>query len=80
MKIDVARHMIRSGFRSGGELEGLLGVLKAECEPEVYRQHALVIAAAIDAIHQATVSKAIALFPALEAEVDVQIETYGRYL
>ncbi len=37
MNIDVARHVIRALFRSGRELEELIPLLKANCEPDEYR-------------------------------------------
>lgn len=77
---ELARHLVRVAFRSGRELEGALGVLKAACEPDEYRDFAKGIAGAIDGIHVALVNKAIAAYPELEAEIEADLQKYGRYL
>lgn len=80
MKIEVARHAIRAGLRSGRELEALLGALKVDTEPEEYREHARAIAHAIHTIQDATLSRAFSFHPQLEAEMETEIAKYGRYL
>ncbi|MCB1487938.1 MAG: hypothetical protein KDJ88_10830 [Bauldia sp.] len=77
---DLARHLVRAAFRSGRELEEGLALLKTTCEPDEYRDYAIGIAAAIDGIHAALLSKAIAAYPELEGEIETEIEKYGRYL
>ncbi len=80
MNKELARHLVRVAFRSGRELEAVLGILKEACEPDEYREYAKGIAAAIDGIHVALLNKAIAAYPELEAEIEADIRTYGRYL
>lgn len=80
MNIDVARHVVRTCFRSGRELEGLLALLKAHCSPDEYQTFAKAIAAAIASIHTDVVNRVIATYPALEAEVEGDIQKHGRYL
>ena len=50
MDIDLARHVVRIAFRSSRELGGLLGVLKAHCDPDEYEGYANAVAAAISSI------------------------------
>lgn len=80
MDIDVARHSVRQSFRIGRELQDVMMFLKERCEPDDYRQHAINIATAIDAVNTALLKPAIAAYPNLEKEVEEQISAYGRYL
>lgn len=59
MNKDVAREIIRAAFRSGSELEGLIGVLKGRCAPDDYKFFLRQIAMAIDGIHTALVNEAV---------------------
>jgi hypothetical protein len=65
MDIDVVQHVVRTAFRSGRELEGLLALLKAHCSPGEYQTFAKAIAAAIASIHIEVVNRVIASYPAL---------------
>ena len=80
MDIDVARHIVRTAFRSGRELESLLSMLKAHCKPDEYNGYAKAIAAAVASIHLEVINRVTADFPALEAEIEAQINKHGRYL
>lgn len=79
MDVDLARQMVRAAFRASGELESTLRALKAGCSEEEYRDLARGIAAAVDAVGKGVISKAIALHPELEAEIDAEINEYGDY-
>jgi hypothetical protein len=80
MDIDVARYMIRIGLRCGRELESLLAALKAGTTETEYKGHARAIAGAIHEIHNVTLEKAFGAYPELEAEMDSDVQKYGRYL
>jgi len=77
--LQVARIIVSSGFRSSRELNDLLHVLKANCDPAEYESLKRAIATAIAEIANATFKPAFAAYPALEAEVDAQIAKYGRF-
>jgi hypothetical protein len=79
MDIELARDMIQAAFRSGSELQNLLGVLKERCSPEEYKDYSRGIATAMDAIGVALINKALAAHPELSAEVDASIASHGRY-
>jgi len=80
MDIDLARHCVRAAFRASRELESALHALKAGCEPDEYDGYKLGIAGAIYEIGVALTNTAIAAHPELEAEIEAQIQKYGRYL
>ena len=79
MDLQVARIMVSSGFRSSRELNDLLHVLKANCDPVEYDSLRHSIATAVAEIANATFKPAFAAHPALEKEVDAQIAKYGRF-
>jgi hypothetical protein len=78
MDKNVAREIIRAAFRSGGELEKLLSVLKDRCSAEDYKVYARQVAMAIDGIHAALLNKVLAQFPELAAEIEANIARSGR--
>ena len=78
--IDLARHVIRTAFRSSRELGGLLGVLKQHCKPDEYDGHARDIAAVIASIQLKVVGRITAARPELDAEIETMIAKYDRYL
>jgi hypothetical protein len=78
MDKDIAREVIRAAFRSGSELEKLLGVLKDRCNAEDYKIYARQVAMAIDGIHVALLNKVLAQFPELEAEIEANLARTGR--
>ncbi|GEM_PF-922086 len=80
MDIEIARHLIRTAFRSSGELSALLPLLKEHCGTEEYKNYAQGVAAAIHGINIALIDKATASFPELESEMESYIAKYGRYL
>ena len=80
MDQDVARHVIRTAFRSGRGLSDLLGVLKTSCDPEEYEAYARGIAGAMAAIHQEVIDRVLAAHPELEAEIERSIAKYDRYI
>jgi hypothetical protein len=79
MDIDFARLAIRAGFSAGRELENLIHITKVSWEPGAHREFTLGIARAIAEIQNATMNKAFAAFPELEAEVDAAIAKDGHY-
>lgn len=80
MDIDVARHIVRTSFRSARDLESLLGLLKSHCGADEYQTYAKAIATAIASIHTEIVNKVTASYPALEAEIEADVKKHGRYL
>ncbi len=80
MHIDLARHVVRTAFRSSRELGGLLGVLKAHCEPEEYEGYARAIATVIASTQLKIVNQVTSSLPELEAEIEAVIAKYDRYL
>ena len=79
MDIDTARFTIRPAFRISGDLQALLPSLKQRCDAGEYREYAMAIANAIDAVHVALLNRAIKRFPELEHEIEKQISAHGRY-
>jgi hypothetical protein len=80
MDINVARHVIRASFRSGRELEALLGLLKEHCGADEYRTYATAIATAVASIHLEIVNRITSSHPGLEDEIEAVVSKYGRYL
>lgn len=80
MDINIARHVIRASFRSGQELENLLGFLKNHCDPSEYKAFATAIATAVASIQLEIVNRVVSLHPGLEDEMENTISKYGRYL
>jgi hypothetical protein len=80
MDINLARHVVRASFRSGRELEGLLGVLKEHCSASEYKTYATAIATAVASIHLEIVNRITSGHPGLEDEIEATISKYGRYL
>lgn len=80
MDKDLAREVIRTAYRSGNELENLIGVLKNGCSPEEYKLYLRQIAMAIDGIHVALVDKVLAQYPELEAEMEANLARTGKVM
>lgn len=78
MTKDLACAIIRVAFRSSGELEQLIGKLKAECSPQDYDYLKTQVAAAIDGIHTALTSEMLKRYPELADEIDANLATSGR--
>jgi hypothetical protein len=78
MEKDVAREVVRAVFRSGGELEKLLPVLKKGCSAEEYKVYTRQVAMAVDGIHVALLNKVLKQFPELEAEIEANLARTGR--
>lgn len=79
MDVKLAREVVRTAFRSSGELQALLPVLKQQCGAEEYKSYAFGIAAAIDAIGEALTNKALAAHPELSAEIEANLRERGRF-
>lgn len=80
MNKDLAREIIRAAFRSGAELETLIGLLKERCTAEDYQFFLRQIAMAIDGIHVALTDEAVKRFPELEAEMEGNVTRTGRVM
>lgn len=80
MDINMARHVIRTCFRSGRELETLLDLLKEHCDAQEYKSYATAIATAIASIHVEVVNRITDSHPGLEDEMEAVISKYGLYL
>ena len=80
MEKDLARHVIRTAFRAGRELEEALHLLKQHTSGEDYGAYARKIAAAIDAINVALINPTLALYPEMKDEIEESIAKYDRFL
>ena len=78
MNDKLAWEMVRVSFRTAGELQQLLGLLKEDCSAEDYQNYAARIAQAIDAVNHALLNTAIAAHPEFVARIDADLESYGR--
>lgn len=76
----LAWHIVRVSFRTAGELQDLLSLLKEQCSPEEYEDYVAGIARAIDAINDALMNKAIALYPQLTDRIEADLAKFGRVL
>lgn len=80
MEQDLARHIIRTAFRSTRELGTLLAMLKESLDEEEYKSYARGIAAAVDAVNVALLNTTYASHPELKDEVEASIDKYDRFL
>lgn len=80
MEKDLARHLIRTAFRTTHELQDTLSLLKQHIGASEYRECASGIAAAIDAINVALINKALATYPDLEGEIETSLARYDRFI
>ena len=80
MNIDLARHIVRSAFRSSRELGDLLPLLKQHLDASEYQRYAKAIASAVAATQLEVVNTVTADHPGLEAEIEALMSKYDRYL
>ena len=80
MDINVARHVLRTAFRSSGELQQLLPVLQKSCAADQYQAYAKAIAAVLAEITLELTNRVVAEHPVLEAEVEAHFTEHGRFL
>ena len=80
MDKELARHIVRTTFRSSTGLEGLLPLVRHHCGEEEARTYELAIAGAIADIHRELTARVFSTFPELEKEVERSIQKYGRIL
>jgi hypothetical protein len=76
----LAKHVVRTAFRSGGKLEELLPLLKEHCDDEEYDEYRRAIAMAIFGIQNELLKKVFSDHPTLEEEIESDIRMYGRIL
>ena len=79
MDIKLARHLLRSAFRSSRELGELVPLLKEKLPPEEYERYARAIATTIASIQLDVVNLLTAEHPGLESELETSIAIYGKY-
>jgi hypothetical protein len=79
MDIEMARQVIKVAFRTCSELQELLPLLKERCGADEYKDYALGIAAAIDAIGVSLTNKALAAHPELVEEIEAKVTRYGSF-
>ena len=80
MDQDLARHVIRTSFRTTRELGNLLAMMKQHLNEQEYRNYSHGIATAIDAIQVALLNTTFASHPELKAEVENSINKYDCFL
>jgi hypothetical protein len=78
MDEELAWQMVQVSFRTAGELQDLLGLLKENCSAEQYQNYAGRIAQAIDAVNDALLNTAIAAHSELAARIEADLEKFGR--
>lgn len=79
MDIDTARATVRSAFGISSDLQALLPILRRGCGVDEYKEYAIDIARAIDAVNVALLHKALKAYPELEREIERRISTQGRF-
>lgn len=79
MKIELARHVARTAMRAARELGELQPLLKEHAAQD-YRTYAEALASVIDAIDIELLDRVTSEHPELEAEIDEETSTYGKYL
>ncbi len=80
MDIHIARHVMRSVFRSARELEALIPLLKEHCDSEDYATYGKGVAMVLATMSTELTGKILAAHPELNKEIDADIAKYGRYL
>jgi hypothetical protein len=78
MELALARHIVRSAFRSAAELQSLLPLLEAHTTPSEYETYLHGIATVLATIGDEVTNRVLAANPGLADEVDASISTYGR--
>jgi hypothetical protein len=76
----LAWQVVRVSFRTTGELQDLLGLLKEQSSSEEYQHYAGRIAQAIDTINDALLNTVLASHPEFSARIEADLETFGRVL
>jgi hypothetical protein len=74
----LAWEMVRISFRTAGELQDMLGLLKQQCSAEDYQSYAARIAQAIDAVNDALLNTAISAHPELAMRIEADLEEFGH--
>lgn len=80
MNDDLARHLARVAFRVARELQEATSLLKSEAQDEEGDTLSLGIADAIQTVMTNLIDKPLVSRPALQSEIEAQMERYGRYL
>jgi len=78
MKAETGWEAVRTAFRCGRELQQLLAVLKADCDPHEYRAFSVGIARAIDTINVELIDRSIARHPELRSRLEAELARDGR--
>lgn len=80
MTDDLARHLLRTAFRTSRELDDVLSLLRRHLPEGEYRGYAVAIASAVHTINKALLDKPLADKPALRAEIEESLALYDRFL
>jgi len=78
MDKNAAWQVIRSAYKCSADLQALLKFLKEQCPPDEYRQFALGIAAAIDALNVQLTDRALAARPELAKKIEFDLAQFGH--
>jgi len=78
MDIDIARHVIRTVFRSGRELEGLIPL--EHCDAQEYAIFGKGVAHALAAMTTELTNKVLSAHPELNDQIEADLAKYGRFL
>jgi hypothetical protein len=77
---DLARYVVRSAFRSVGELQQLLPLLKEHASTAEYETYRRAIAAAVASIGDEITNRTLKANPGLADDIDATMEKYGRLI
>ena len=73
MDIDTARTVVDAIFRSGGELQKMLPLIRERCSPEEYDGYAKAIAACLAEMSLQVMNRLLAEHPVLEDEIEARV-------
>jgi len=78
MNNELGWKIIRTAFKCGHELQTLLQPLKTNCAPGEYREYAVAIAAATDAINVQLIDRVQRARPELRQKIESDLAKFGH--
>jgi hypothetical protein len=78
MKADAAWQIVKAGFRSSAELQGLLEFLKSNCSPQEYQIFSRAIATAIHSINVELTDRVLRDHPEMAERIESDLARFGR--
>lgn len=77
MNAETGWEAVRTAFRCGRELQGLLAFLKANSTPNEYKTFSVGIARAIDTINVELIDRTLDLHPQLKGRIEAELARNG---